>query len=222
MTADKPYLIVVGMDYSEASELALAQAFQIAGRLPYSEVHIVHVAALQLPPLAASSPDASVVASNVSVDDTSTELQRYVQERFNGLYADGALDGSPTRIVTHVRWETPAQEIAQLAADLEADLVIVGTHGRRGLARALLGSVAEAVVRYAPCPVLVTRPKHSVESPRIEPACPACLREREATGGEQLWCAQHRERHGVRHVYQSSDRVASDGTMPLVFHADSR
>ena len=55
--------------------------------------------------------------------------------------------------------DTPAFEIAQLATDLEADLVIVGTHGRRALSRLVLGSVAEVAVRLAPCPVLVMRPK---------------------------------------------------------------
>jgi nucleotide-binding universal stress UspA family protein len=64
--------------------------------------------------------------------------------------------------VCHIRLDAASEEISQLAADLEADLVVVGTHGRRGLGRFLLGSVAEGVVRAAPCPVFVVRPKRVV------------------------------------------------------------
>jgi nucleotide-binding universal stress UspA family protein len=57
-----------------------------------------------------------------------------------------------------VRVGSPAAEIIQAASDLKADLVCIGTHGRGGIAHLLLGSVAEKVVRQAPCPVLTIRP----------------------------------------------------------------
>jgi nucleotide-binding universal stress UspA family protein len=53
-----------------------------------------------------------------------------------------------------LRHGTPWTEIATVAREAKADLVVMGTHGRRGVARMLLGSVAERVVRTAPCPVL--------------------------------------------------------------------
>src|SRR5690606_4331872 len=65
----------------------------------------------------------------------------------------------PDAVEEHVVSGTPAYEICNLAAKVGADLVIVGTHGRRGLSRLWLGSCSEAVVREAPCPVLVVRPK---------------------------------------------------------------
>lgn len=52
---------------------------------------------------------------------------------------------------------SPGPEIAKAARTWPADLVVIGSHGRRGLTRALVGSVAEAVMRHAPCPVLVVR-----------------------------------------------------------------
>jgi nucleotide-binding universal stress UspA family protein len=52
-----------------------------------------------------------------------------------------------------------ASEIVKAAKDWPADLIVIGSHGRSGLKRALLGSVAEAVMRHAPCPVLVVRAK---------------------------------------------------------------
>ena len=56
-----------------------------------------------------------------------------------------------------VRVGTPAAEIARAAADWHADVIVIGSHGRSGVTRAILGSVAEAVMREAPCPVLVVR-----------------------------------------------------------------
>lgn len=53
----------------------------------------------------------------------------------------------------------PAHEIARTAKEWPADVVVIGSHGRQGIQRALLGSVAEAVMRHAPCPVLVIRAK---------------------------------------------------------------
>jgi nucleotide-binding universal stress UspA family protein len=59
-----------------------------------------------------------------------------------------------------VRLGSPAQELIELANLLDADLVVVGTHGRTGLGRLLVGSVAEAAVKKARCPVLVVREKN--------------------------------------------------------------
>ncbi len=90
---------------------------------------------------------------------------------------------SPSSIVTHVMVESAAQQVAQLAADLEADLVVVGTHGRRGVPRLLLGSVAEMTLRLAPCPVLVVRRKSAlVPAPSLEPPCERCIHIRQCNG----------------------------------------
>ncbi|ACB95549.1 universal stress protein [Beijerinckia indica] len=53
----------------------------------------------------------------------------------------------------------PGDEIVRAAKEWEADLIVVGSHGRRGLTRTLVGSVAEAVMRKSPCPILVVRAK---------------------------------------------------------------
>jgi universal stress protein A len=64
-----------------------------------------------------------------------------------------------TRYELLVRMGDPAVEVLQLASQLGADLIVMATHGRKGLRRLVLGSVAEHVVREAPCPVLTVRPK---------------------------------------------------------------
>ncbi|HEX7451222.1 MAG TPA: universal stress protein [Polyangiaceae bacterium] len=75
------------------------------------------------------------------------------------------------RLVTHIRADDPGHQIAQLASEVAADLLVIGTHDRHGLPRLLLGSVAETVGRLAPCSVLVVRPKIAPKAtPGIEPS----------------------------------------------------
>jgi len=62
-------------------------------------------------------------------------------------------------VLEFIQIGSPAGEIVNAARDWPADLVVIGSHGRGGLKRALMGSVAEAVMRQAPCPVLVARAK---------------------------------------------------------------
>jgi nucleotide-binding universal stress UspA family protein len=67
----------------------------------------------------------------------------------------------------------PAADIVQLATEVRADLIVLGTHGRRGMSHLLLGSVAEQVVRTAPCPVLTVRRDAHDFVDAIEAADPA-------------------------------------------------
>ena len=95
--------------------------------------------------------------------------------------------------------------------------MVVGSQGLHGVARWLLGSVAEAVVRQATCPVLVIPPQaDTLPIPTIEPPCPRCVETRQATGRSEMWCEQHRERHGRRHTYHQLDRVGAETNFPLV------
>jgi nucleotide-binding universal stress UspA family protein len=209
--SEKPYVIVVGVDYSDASDLALERAFELAAARPRADVHVLNVVRLYG---AQAEYEGSPVPA-ASIADATAQVEHYAEERRRAF--EGSLDS--VRLRAHLRLDAPAHEIAQIAADLEADLVVVGTHGRRGIARWLLGSVAEAVVRLAPCPVFVVRPKALPEQvPRIEPPCPQCLEARQASAGAEYWCAQHRERHGQRHTYSQRDRVGAETEMPLTFH----
>lgn len=211
----RPYVIVVGIDYSPASDLALERALELASARPRAEVHVVNVQRLYGAQVVVDAPAEPMGFANVTLADATTLIERYVEQRrraFRGSLAS-------VQLRAHLRLEAPAQEIAQIAADLEADLVVVGTHGKRGIARLLLGSVAEAVVRLAPCPVFVVRPKALPEQmPRIEPPCPQCLEARRASSGVEYWCERHRERHGQRHTYSQRDRVGAETEMPLTFH----
>ena len=219
MPTEKPYIIVVAVDYSEEGNLALERAFELGSEKPAAEVHVINVLPVYQSGFAEGT--GSLIGSLPSIKDAGEQLRTYVEGRLRVFQEEhpGTRVGSDN-VRAHQRLEVPSEEIAQLAADVEADLVIVGTHGRRGLARVILGSVAEATVRLAPCPVLVMKPKAlPVPGPSIQPPCPQCIETRKATGGKEYWCEQHREHHGQRHTYHQGDRVGSETNMPLVMRS---
>jgi K+-sensing histidine kinase KdpD len=91
------------------------------------------------------------------------------------------------KIVSHARVGAPARGIVQLASDVRANLIVVGTHGRRGIARAVMGSVAENTVRHAHCPVLVVPPAGSAARSLLELPHSSAQGEDTEPGGRELW-----------------------------------
>jgi nucleotide-binding universal stress UspA family protein len=217
-----PYVIVVAVDYSATSDLVFERALELAAEKPAAAVHAINVLPVYQ---SGPAPDATAVTwagSLPSSSDAAERLRVYVQARTQAFRDKHPGDERAflDNVAAHQRLENPSEEVAQLAADLEADLVVVGTHGHRGLTRILLGSVAEATVRLAPCPVLVVRPKAApAPVPAIQPPCSRCLEARQASGGKEFWCEQHRERHGQRHTYHQGDRVGADTNMPLLMRS---
>ena len=213
--SNKSYIVVVGVDHSEASRLALREAFQIGARRLPSEVHVLNVQTAILPypyPFPKLQASAAQVWSRLL-----RRLQHFVADELAAFQESQRRSGDRPfgHVLSHLRSNSPGQQIAQLASDLEADLVVVGTHGRGGIARLLMGSTAHAVVTLSPCPVLVVREKNLLPpGPGVEPPCPQCLAERNRTNGDQLWCDQHREHHGQRQSHQQPDRLGQEGGFP--------
>ena len=210
----KPFVIVVGLDYGELADGALLRAFELAAREATAEVHVISM----LSPLDVDKPSVPK-GTLLGAEIAAQRLHKHVASRLHDFLraTEGRPPKVPARVVSHVRFDLPANGIAQLASDLEADLVIVGTHGRQGLSRWMLGSVSEGVLRLAPCPVLVMRPKSQLAAgPAIEPPCPRCVEARVASQASVLWCEQHQERHGRRHTYHQGDRAGAETNFPLV------
>jgi nucleotide-binding universal stress UspA family protein len=137
--------IVVGTDFQASSQRAVALAANLA-QASGGELVVVHT--FELPTYGYSGMEMSAV-------DWVTPMQDAAKQSLNALVAELTQRGSKARGVLGVgaAWE----QILHVAKDVKADLVVVGTHGRVGMLHALLGSVAEKVVRMCPLPVLTVR-----------------------------------------------------------------
>ena len=129
--------ILHSTDFSEASGLACEHAVRLA-RQCGAKLTVLHV-----------YPDPTRVPDAWSIRDPRPELEDVLSR-----VAAGAADVSVERLL---RIGTPAERIVEYARSHHCDLIVMGTHGRTGLKHVLLGSVAEKVIRSAPCPVMVVR-----------------------------------------------------------------
>lgn len=141
------YRIVVPTDFSRCAEEAWALAQRLADAFG-SELVLLHV--LVEAPLFQEGPFTMDKARRVY------EAARKWAEESLEQWA-GTARGKGLNVRWVLRTGVPYREIVALATDERADLVLMGTHGRGGIDRALLGSVADRVVRLAPCPVLTVR-----------------------------------------------------------------
>ena len=138
-----PTNILVPTDGSACAEHALDYACALAARLD-AKVHVVHAIGAALPELSVALTHQMLASMRAS---SAAALEALVAPRRERA-AFGEL-----RVIEGDARDT----ILETARTVHADLIVIGTHGRRGLARVLLGSVAEDVLRRAPCPVLAVR-----------------------------------------------------------------
>jgi nucleotide-binding universal stress UspA family protein len=140
--------ILAPTDFSDASAPAVRDAADLAETFK-AELVLLHV----VPDLALALPDA-VMPTPVATPD----LDQMTADARTGLSAlVDRLGIGRLGPKFEVRIGSPAGEIVAAAGDLKADLLCISTHGRTGLAHLLLGSVAEKIVRHAPCRVLIVR-----------------------------------------------------------------
>jgi nucleotide-binding universal stress UspA family protein len=140
------------IDFSDASRVAMEVAADLARR------HGAELVLLHAYPIPGYTfPDGSVVASPKMMQELAEGAERHLEE-WRGEAE--ALLGAP-RVTTEKVIGEPAAEIVAAASEKGYDLLVLGTHGRSGLEHALMGSVAERVVRKARCPVLTIRPPAS-------------------------------------------------------------
>lgn len=143
-----PKTILVPTDFSPHAEQALDYALDLAGKLD-ATVHVLNVIGI---------PALGVPELGVAV--TSTVIDQIVRDNTDALDKLVALHAGKARLGRPIlRTGDARDEILHVAEELKADLIVMATHGRRGVARALLGSVAEMVVRTSPVPVLTVRAK---------------------------------------------------------------
>ena len=141
-------LILYATDLSPISEPAWHEARQF-GRLFDAEILLVHVVPLVMLPLEGYFPPQMY-------DELVQGARREAEAALDRLL--GNVVGSGLKIRIRLEDGAPAERILAVANEEQADVVIVGTHGRAGLQRAILVSVADRLVRQAPCPVLTVQP----------------------------------------------------------------
>ena len=144
--------ILHASDFSPASAPAFASAVA-AARKDRAELLLVHVMGPVLPPMG----DGYIAP--LVYEDLDRAARRQAQRQLDRLVRKARRAG--VRVTPLLREGSPADEIARAARSKRADVVVMGTHGRTGLPRLFLGSVAERVVGTAPCPVLTVRGKRA-------------------------------------------------------------
>lgn len=150
--------ILVATDFSETSETAVVYGQTLAAQFK-AALHVVHVVE-------------NIALRNITAEgflavmpDLQRELEEAAGQQFEAVLARLRSGGLSVqgRVITS---SATAEAIVTYARDFGVDLIVVGTHGQSGMSRLLLGSVAERVVRTAPCPVLtVHHPEREVMRP---------------------------------------------------------
>jgi nucleotide-binding universal stress UspA family protein len=131
--------LLVPTDFSEASDAALRYAVGFARGLT-AQLYLLHVPGKTGENLEADFP-----------------IGQFATTPRGRLETVAGSDAAQLRTEYAVRIGTPSEEIIRYAGDRDIDLIVMGTHGRSGVAHALVGSVTEKVIRAATCPVLVVR-----------------------------------------------------------------
>lgn len=141
--------ILAPTDFSRHAEGAVRYACGLAERFG-ATLHLLHVLPDVIVPV---GPDPSLIAS--------VPPSYYAETEAHSREALGRLVQPdwprPAGVVPEVRWGDPVEAIVAYAGQTAIDLIAIATHGRTGLSHVLLGSVAERIVREAPCPVLTIR-----------------------------------------------------------------
>jgi nucleotide-binding universal stress UspA family protein len=141
---ERPERLLVPFDFSPAAESALKAGLQLAKEYD-ARLDLLHVIS---PPIDVTGYGLTMPSSPYL--EVTGELTKMLDQRL------AAID-SNIQVRSHVQHGSPGSEIIRFAAEKDSDLIVIGSHGLRGMTRWLLGSVAEKVIRGAECPVLVLR-----------------------------------------------------------------
>lgn len=138
--------ILVPVDFSSNSARALEYAHTLATRFNAS-LHLIHVC--EVPSVTTGSMDAYAIAYSNWSQQLGDEAERELVKLLPTL--------TGVAVTTEVLFGSPARALVTAASNRKTDLIVMGTHGHGPLMHALMGNVAERVVRTAPCPVLTVR-----------------------------------------------------------------
>ena len=147
--------ILVATDFSLDSDAAVSYGLALA-KTVHASIHLLHVVEN---PVAAGVWSSEIYTAEIAA--LQINLIRDAEKNLKRAIA--SLDHPGVKIVGDVRAGRPATTIVEAARDQGADLIVIASHGRTGITRLMMGSVAEHVVRNAPCAVLVVRPPEQAQ-----------------------------------------------------------
>jgi nucleotide-binding universal stress UspA family protein len=153
-----PTKILLAIDGSSEAELATRTAVDL-GQQTNSELHVIYVLDIEPTTLLypeVTDPEGVELADPILVED----VERHAEQRGRKVLdeeVERVRSAGGTVAQAHLMKGEAAREIVHLAEDLGVGLIVMGSRGRRGIGRALMGSVSDSVVRHAHCPVLVVR-----------------------------------------------------------------
>jgi nucleotide-binding universal stress UspA family protein len=194
-TQSQPYIVLAALALDETGVFALREAARLVQQRPGSELHLVHVVLEETQGASALE----LVSLEQRLAAAPAQIKQYVEQVWSE---------TPSKVVAHLRAGQPSRSILQSAVDINADIIVVGTHRRAGIKKLMLGSVAEQVLQHAHCPVLIALAKDysgKVLSDTIQPPCSDCLQVRKTSNGDQFWCERHSRSYQKPHVYEPSD-----------------
>ncbi|HVP97525.1 universal stress protein [Methanoregula sp.] len=144
MTEPLFHRILIATDGSEKNRAALEEAIRVGSQSPGTTLYAVYVI---------DTGTFSTMSADIPLGDTYSVFRAEAEQAFARIRS---LAGN-TRVETTLLEGRPATEIVKFATKKKIDLIVIGTQGKRGLERLLLGSVAEEIIRSAPCRVLVVK-----------------------------------------------------------------
>ncbi len=144
--------ILCPFDFSESSQETLQYAIHLMLKDDDATLYLIHVVDIRVNdycgPFYEQEPSLSM-----------TVLDQSTREQLEKKLLAEVPEEIQNRVETTILFGIPFLEIIKTARDKDIDLIVIGTHGRTGIAHMLIGSVAEKVVRKAPCPVLSVKSK---------------------------------------------------------------
>lgn len=142
--------IIVPTDFSKLSITAFEYAKDIAEKMD-ATIHLMYV-------LEKTPPFLAISSLNVSEEEVMRSMEERAQKELKEISHDMDEDSS-IKIIEILRKGIDYEEIIKYSKEINCDMIVIATHGRTGILHTLLGSVAEKVIRYAQCPVLVISPE---------------------------------------------------------------
>jgi nucleotide-binding universal stress UspA family protein len=199
---ERRYQVLACMDFSELGDRAVLEGLSLCSSRHAADLHVLTVAEEVGSAMLLPGPDKTVLPTAEAEEVTRRRVATLV-DRF--LNAGGRV--FMERVAIYVDIGSVAERIISVAGAADVDLIVLGTHGRHGFHRVIGGSIAEEVMRSAPCGVFVIRPRDFLDGeklPEVEPPLRA--------GEHSLRQMAH------RHHYHYIDRVSepSPRIMPAI------